>query len=85
MLKITIQEDQFFYFVDYSHLNTIDGGFLHEHHPSPKDAIEDFLRLLENIYSPEQIADVLAEGVDAMEGSEKGWAAKRLLEKLIEK
>lgn len=81
MIKISIQEDAFSYTVNYSHHDKIDGGFLHEYFPSPKEVIEDFLRLLENIYDGEEISDALSEGLDAMENSEKGWAAKRLLEK----
>lgn len=80
-MKIVIEEHQFVFTCDYDKLNRVENGdFVEEYHPDVKEAIESFLRLLENIYSAEAIADCLAEGLDAMDYSETGKKAKRLLE-----
>lgn len=80
-MKYIIQNAQFTYEVDWSKLSTEDGGFIDEYFPSPKESIEAFLSLLENIHSPKAIADALAEGLDAMDNSPKGVAAKKKLVK----
>lgn len=79
MLKITIQNDEFNYSVDYSYRDKIIDGELEEFFPRVKAVIEDCMHLLSNIYTKEEISDVLAHGLDAMEYSEKGWKAIKLL------
>ena len=45
----------------------------------PPENSESFLRLLENIHPKEEIADCLAEGLNAMEYSKKGLEALKKL------
>ena len=75
-----IQEHQFSYEIDWDKLNQVEGGFIEEYFPTPSESIESFLRLLTNIHSAESIADALAEGLDAMDYSEKGKKARHVLE-----
>ena len=75
-----IQEHQFSYEIDWDKLNHVEGGFIEEYFPTPSESIESFLRLLTNIHSAESIADALAEGLDAMDYSEKGKKARHVLE-----
>ena len=77
-MKIIIEDGPFSYQVDWAKNPELEEGDL----PSIDDCIESFLRLLENIYSKEKIADCLAEGLNAMEYSKKGREA---LEKLRKK
>ena len=74
-MKITIEDGHFSYQVDWAKDPQFEEGDL----PSIDDCIESFLRLLENIYSKEKIADCLAEGLDAMEYSKKGLEALKKL------
>lgn len=79
-MRYIIEEHQFRHVVDWDFFNTEEGGFVEEYFPNVKESIESFLRLLENIHSAESIADALAEGLDAMDYSEKGKKARQLLE-----
>ena len=78
-MKYIIVEHQFRHVVDWDYFNKEEGGFVEEYFPNVKESIESFLRLLENVYSKEAIADALAEGLDAMDYSEKGKEARKLL------
>ena len=78
-MKISVEEHHYLFMVDFDKLNTVDGGFIDEYHPTCKEAIESTLRLLENIYSAEEVADTLSEGLDTMDYSEKGKEAKKLM------
>ena len=79
-MRYIIEEHQFRHVVDWDFFNTEEGGFVEEYFPDVKESIESFLRLLENVYSKDAIADALAEGLDAMDYSEKGKKARQLLE-----
>ena len=79
-MRYIIEEHQFTYIVDWDKLNKVEDDFVEEYFPNVKESIESFLRLLENIHSAESIADALAEGLDAMDYSEKGKKARQLLE-----
>lgn len=79
-MKYIIENRQLTYMIDWDKLSMQDGGYVREYHPTPRESIEAFLTLLENIYPKETIADVLAEGLDAMDYSPKGIAARRRLE-----
>ena len=84
-MKFIIEDGQFSFSADWSKLNTIEGGWENEYYPSAKESIEAFLRLLENVYPQKVISDALAEGLDAMDYSEKGWKAREALEALPQK
>lgn len=79
-MKYIIEEHQFIHIVDWDKLNTIEGDFVEEYFPTPKESIEAFLRLLESVHSAEAIAEAIAEGLNAMDYSKKGQEAKKLLE-----
>ena len=79
-MRYIIQEHQCSYEIDWDKLNQVEGGFIEEYFPTPSESIESFLRLLTNIHSAESIADALAEGLDAMDYSEKGKKARHVLE-----
>ena len=79
-MKIIVEENQFVFTCDFTKLNTEEDGFIDEYHPNSKEAIESALRLLENVYSQEMIANTLAEGLDAMDYSMKGIEAKKKLQ-----
>ena len=82
-MKITIDDLNCSYLVDWSREDRIvDGGIIEHYYPSVEEAIETFFRLLENIYSREKIADCLATGLDAMDYSTRGIKARKLLESL---
>ena len=81
-MKITIEEMSCSYSVDWSKEDKIEGDFVERYYPSVSEAIETFFRLLENCFSREKIADCLAEGLDAMDYSEKGVRARKLLDTL---
>ena len=79
-MKIIVEENQFVLICDFSKLNTVEDGFIEEYHPDVKEAIESALRLLENVYGAEAIADCLAEGnLASLDYSPKGIAAKEIL------
>ena len=79
-MKIIVEENQFVLICDFSKLNTVEDGFIEEYHPDVKEAIESALRLLENVYGAEAIADCLAEGnLASLDYSPKGIAAKEKL------
>ena len=79
-MKYIIEEHQFTHIVDWDKLNTIEGGFVEEYFPTPKESIEAFLQILACVHSAEAIADALAEGLDAMDYSKKGQEAKKRLQ-----
>ena len=79
IMKLIVEENQFVFCCDFDKLNTVEDGFVEEYHPNCKEALESMMRLLENVYSAEMIADCLAEGLDAMDYSKKGQEAKKLL------
>ena len=79
-MKISVEEQHYLFMVDFDKLNSVDGGFIDEYHPNCKEAIESTLRLLENVYSAEEIADTLSEGLDAMDYSDKGKKGKKKLQ-----
>ncbi|MCR5352516.1 MAG: hypothetical protein K6E35_08530 [Bacteroidales bacterium] len=76
-MKYIIEEHQFIHIVDWDKLNTIEGDFVEEYFPTPKESIEAFLRLLESVHSAKAIAEALAEGLNAMDYSKKGQEAKK--------
>ena len=78
-MKYIIEDHQFTHIVEWDKLNNVEGDFVEEYFPTPKESIEAFLRLLESVHSAEAIADALAEGLDAMDYSEKGKEAKKRL------
>ena len=79
-MKIIVEENQFLFMCDFSKLNTVEDGFIEEYHPDVKEAIESALRLLENVYGAEAIADCLAEGnLASLDYSPKGIAAREKL------
>ena len=49
------------------------------HFPTCEESIEALMRLLQNVYPAETIADTLAKGLDAMDYSESGRKARKLL------
>ena len=75
----TVEEKQFVFTSDFEKLNTVEDGFVVEYHPNVQEAIESALRLFENLYGAEAIADCLAEGnLASLDYSPKGIAAKDL-------
>lgn len=58
-MKITIEEDNFSYSVDYSKKNQIEGGMLEEYFPPVSEVCDDFYNLLENCYCREAIEEYL--------------------------
>lgn len=79
-MKIIIEDCQFSYAVDWSKFDKIDGGFVDVYMPSVEEAIDAVLRLLENCYSKEAIADCLASGeLPALDYSERGVEAREKL------
>ena len=83
-MNFIIEDGQFSFSVDWSKLNTIEGGWENEYFPSAKESIEAFMRLLENVYPQKAISDALAEGLDAMDYSEQGWKARERLQEVKE-
>ena len=79
MLKFTIQEEEFIHTIDWSVKDKFEDGFLEEYFPPVDEAIDSFLRILGNIYPEQTIADALAEGLSALDYSEKGILARNLL------
>ena len=79
-MKYIIEDHQFTHIVDWNKLNNIEGNFVEEYFPTPKESIEAFLRLLENVHSASAIADALADGLAAMDYSMKGKEAKKRLQ-----
>lgn len=81
-MKIIVEENQFVFACDYSKLNTVEDGFIEEYHPDVKEAIESALRLLENLYGAEAIADCLASGeLTSLDYSKKGVEVREKLRK----
>ena len=79
-MKISVEEKQFVFTSDFEKLNTVEDGFVVEYHPNVQEAIESALRLFENLYGAEAIADCLAEGnLASLDYSPKGIAAKEKL------
>ena len=76
-MKIIIEDGHFSYQVDWAKDPLLEEDEI----PTVEECIESFLRLLENIYSKEKIADCLAEGLNAMEYSKKGREALEKLQK----
>lgn len=79
-MKYIIEEHQFTHIVDWDKLNKVDGDFVEEYFPTPEESIEAFLQILGSVHSAEAIADALAEGLDAMDYSEKGKEARKRLQ-----
>ena len=65
-MKITIEDYRFTYSVDYDKLNVVDTekGTVEEYQPSVKELIQNFLSLLEILYSSEEIKSAMSEVVD---------------------
>lgn len=84
-MRYVIEDGQFTYSVDWTKLDTVEGGWLKEYYPTPKESIEALMRLLANIYTPKDISDALAGGLDAMDYSEAGWEAQKRLRELGKK
>ena len=79
-MKIIVEENQFVFACDFSKLDTVEDVFVVEYHPNVQEAIESALRLFENLYGAEAIADCLAEGnLASLDYSPKGIAAKEKL------
>lgn len=79
-MKVIIEDGQFSYSVDWSKLDKIDGGFVDEYMPSVEEAIDAMLRLLENRFSRDAIADCLASGrLPSLDYSERGVEAREKL------
>ena len=79
-MKFTVEENQFVFSCDFDKLNTVEDGFVTEYHPNCREAIESILRLLENVYGAEEIADVLGSGeLASLDYSTKGVEARKLL------
>lgn len=79
-MKIIVEENQFVFACDFTKLNREEDGFIEEYHPDVKEAIESALRLLENLYGAEAIADCLASGrLASLDYSPKGIAAREKL------
>ena len=82
VMKISVEEKQFVFTSDFEKLNIVKDGFIEEYHPDCIEAIESALRLLENLYSAEEIADCLASGeLAALDYSEQGIKAREILRK----
>ena len=79
-MKFIIEDAQFTFACDFDKPipYEVDDRF-----PDVDECIDMFLRLLENIYSKEKIADCLASGeLSALDYSEKGIKARETLRKL---
>ena len=83
-MKFIIEDEQFTYMVDWSKKDKLEDGILTEYYPSAAESIDSFLMLLHNIYSPNVISDALADGLDALDYSERGKKARRMLESIDE-
>lgn len=82
VMKISVEEKQFVFTSDFEKLNTVEDGFVVEYHPNVQEAIESTLRLLENLYGAEAIADCLASGkLAALDYSVNGIKAREILRK----
>ncbi len=79
-MKITIEESNYLYVVDWDKQNNVEGGFVEENFPKVDEAIESVLRLLGNLYPREKIADCLASGeLAALDYSPNGIKARDML------
>ena len=74
-MRYIIEEDSFTYMVDWSKPD----GFEEKYFPTCEESIEALMSLLQNVYPAEKIADTLAKGLDAMDYSESGRKARKLL------
>lgn len=65
-MKITIEDYRFTYSVDYDKLNVVDTekGTVEEYQPSAKEIIQNFLSLLEILYTSKDIKTAMSEVVD---------------------
>lgn len=66
-MKFIIEDDVFAFSVDWSKQNKVVDGYLEEYHPSCQESLEAMMKLLTNIYSPENIAGCLAKGIDSID------------------
>lgn len=81
LMKIIIEDAQFTFACDFDKPIPDEDETLNTF-PEVDEAIDAFLRLLENIYSAEKIADCLASGeLSALDYSEKGIKAREMLRK----
>ena len=78
-MKITIEEMCCSYSCDWSKEDKVEDGVIEPYFPSVSETIETFFWLLGSVYPREKIADCVAEGIDALDYSEKGVNAKKLL------
>ena len=82
-MKITIEESNYLYTVDWDKNKKVEDGFICDYFPPVEETIESFLRLLENLYSKEKIADCLASGeLAALDYSEQGIRARDMLKNM---
>jgi hypothetical protein len=84
-MRYIIEDDSFTFMVDWSKKNKVSDGFEEEYFPSCGESIEALMRLLQNVYPAETIADTLAKGLDAMDYSESGRKARNLLVSIPER
>lgn len=55
------------FMVDWSKEDKIVDDFLEEYHPSCTEALDAFMKLLTNIYFPENIRGCLERGIDSID------------------
>ena len=78
-MKFIIEDAQNSYICDFDK-PIPDEDETRDRFPDVDEAIDSFLRLLENIYSTEKIADCLASGdLNALDYSPKGLEARKKL------
>ena len=85
IMRYIIEEDSFTYMVDWSKQDKVTDGFEEKYFPTCEESIEALMRLLQNVYPAETIADTLAKGLDAMDYSESGRKARNLLDSIPER
>ena len=66
-MRFVIEDDVFSYSADWSKENKIEDGFVEEYHPSCQESLEAIMKLLTNIYSPENIIGCLERGIDSID------------------
>ena len=66
-MQIIVKEGAFSYMYDSSVMDTVEDGFEKEYFPEPEEAVEAAITLLWNIYPKRKIAEVLLEGIPAMD------------------
>ena len=84
-MRYIIEDDSFAYMVDWSRQDKVMDGFEEKYFPTCEESIEALMRLLQNVYPAETIADTLAKGLDAMDYSESGRKARNLLVSIPER